>query len=142
MKYVLVIIIAFFFQLNHDTSLLQGKWKLETYDAFLIVQLSEQYKSGSDKQREEMDKVFNFTLDKTYFEFKGDTIIMDDAVNNKVERKVGIYHVEDDKITINRVGKIHSKEYRLISVTEDELVLSLSYSEGQKDIHATFRRVN
>jgi hypothetical protein len=142
MNYILVIIIAFFFQINQDTSLLQGKWKLETYDAFLIVQLSEQYKMGSDKQKEEMDKVFNFTLDNTYFEFKGDTIIMDDAVNNKVERKVGIYHVEDDKITINRIGKIHSKEYRLISVSEYELVLALSYSDGQKDIHATFRRVN
>ena len=142
MNYILVIIIAFFFQINQDTSLLQGKWKLETYDAFLIAQLSEQYKMGSDKQKEEMDKVFNFTLDNTYFEFKGDTIIMDDAVNNKVERKVGIYHVEDDKITINRIGKIHSKEYRLMSVSEYELVLALSYSDGQKDIHATFRRVN
>jgi len=141
MKYVLMIVIAFLFQIKEDSTLLQGKWKLEAYDAFLIVQLSEQYQMGSDKQREEMDKVFDFTLNNTYFEFKGDTIIMDDAVIDKVERKVGVYYLKDDKITINRIGKIHSKEYRLISVTEDELILSLSYSEGQKDIHATFRRV-
>ncbi|MFD2036481.1 hypothetical protein ACFSKL_16870 [Belliella marina] len=121
---------------------LQGKWKLESYDVFSKVLTSEPFMMGTEEQKSALLKEINFALENTYFEFRGDTIIMDDAVNKQIDRKKAIYFLEGDRLVINRVDKIHSKDYRLVEVADSTLVLELVYVENSKKNYAVFKKVN
>lgn len=121
---------------------LKGKWKLESYDAFSIVINSEAFHTGTEEQKSALLKDMNFALENTYFEFRGDTIIMDDAARGEVERKLGRFLLHEDKLTVMRIDKIHSKDYRLVEVTDTKLVLNFNYDKNLKKMHAVFKKVD
>jgi hypothetical protein len=117
---------------------LEGKWKLVQFDPFELLLISNDYRLSDEETREEMDRIIQFTLENTIYEFKSDTVFMTDYKNDSIITRKGIFFIEDDKITINYYDIIGSTHFRLIKVSENELVLELVYREIPNNLHARF----
>lgn len=120
---------------------LEGKWKLVQFDPFEFLLLSDDYQLGDQEARDNIDRIIQFTLDNTIYEFKSDTILMTDYKNDSIIIRKGIYFIDNDKITINYYDRIGSTYFRLIKVSENELILELVYREIPNNVYARFAKL-
>ncbi|MCH6201710.1 hypothetical protein MMU07_19170 [Aquiflexum sp. LQ15W] len=131
-------ILSFILSFLNAEPKLEGKWKMVQFDPFDLVINSPDYLLADENTKKEIERNIEFTLDNTIYEFRGDTIYMTDFIRNKIDLKKGIFFLEGDKINVNYIDKIASTAFRLVKVTENELVLELVYRENPNNINARF----
>lgn len=141
MKISTIIATILILTLPSNNSKLEGRWKMVQFDPFEIVLNSPDYLLGDENTKKEFERTINFTLNNTIYEFRGDTIYMTDYIRDKIVTKKGIFFQEGDKLNINYLDKIASTAFRLISVTDNELILELVYREIPNNIYARFEKI-
>lgn len=143
MNNVLILLLSIItISLNDPLEKLQGKWKLESYDAFSSVINSEYFQKATEDQKTMIIKEINFSLANTYMEFKGDSVVIDNAGNGNVTKVIRRYIVYNDRLTFLKIDKLESHEYRLIEVSDSKLILDFNYDKDLKRIFLEFRKVN
>lgn len=124
----LVMIIFFFFFSSPD--LLQGKWKLKQYDAFLSVFNSNAFKAETPERQQIMAESMQFALDNTFYEFKNDSIYFTDAGAGIIKHKNGKWILKKDTLLIFESGKFKTHKFYIDKISENELRLKLVLEDG------------
>lgn len=129
-KLHLIFIFSFLFIGTHEKDDLYGKWKLSEDETFLSIMTSKAYEMGTDEQKTEMAKVFQFVLDSTFYEFKNDSVYFTDAgPGGIVKHKNGKWLLKQDTLVIIESGKVNSHKFIIDKLTQDELHLKVVLSD-------------
>ena len=123
-------LLIFFNLLFNDYTLLEGKWKLESYGAFYSIINSKRFQSEPKDRQEVMSQSMQFALDNTFYEFKKDSVFFTDAGANIIKHKTGRWLVLNDTLTILESGKIKAHRFFIVELEEETLKMKIVDKNG------------
>ena len=126
-----------------DTSMLQGKWKLKSYDAIENIRLSEAYRTASPQAREGMDRKIDRFIANTFYHFTStDSVNYTDLSDGSVVQRKATYRVKEGKLlVIHSEGKKEDKKATMLELKPDHLVLSPIGKAGENKGKMVLKRI-
>jgi len=113
MKHITLVV---FLILQTLTLSLEGKWKLTKFTAMEAILNSQQFINATDEQRIRVMESMDFTLDNTFYEFKGDSIFYTNAGGDmQLSQKTGKFLVQSDTLIIFPSDKVNPIKFFLSS---------------------------
>ncbi len=113
MKHITLVV---FLILQTLTLSLEGKWKLTKFTAMEAILNSQQFINSTDEQRIRVMESMDFTLDNTFYEFKGDSIFYTNAGGDmQLSQKTGKFLVQSDTLIIFPSDKVNPIKFFLSS---------------------------
>ncbi|EAZ81021.1 hypothetical protein [Algoriphagus machipongonensis] len=109
---------------------IQGKWKLQSYEAFLNIMKSESFQSETQSRQNEVSKDFQFAIDNTFYEFNEDSVYFTDAGAGIVKEKRGRWIIKNDTLTMLETGKVKANRFLIEKLGSKELRMRLLFLEG------------
>jgi len=128
MKHITLVV---FLILQTLTLSLEGKWKLTKFTAMEAILNSQQFINSTDEQRIRVMESMDFTLDNTFYEFKGDSIFYTNAGGDmQLSQKTGKFLVQSDTLIIFPSDKVNPIKFFLSSYEKEEFEMKVVYKDG------------
>lgn len=125
------ILFVFFFFFLINPEMLQGKWKLKNFDAFLSIMNSKAFKAETTERQQIMAESIQFALNNTFYEFKNDSIYFTDAGAGIIKHKNGKWILKKDTLLVFESGKFKTHKFFIDQVTSNELRLKFVHSKEE-----------
>ena len=110
---------------------LEGNWKLTEFTAFDHVLNSTSFEKASNEQKQEIIESLNFTLNNTYFNFKGDSLYYIDAGGrNQIRKRKGKFLLKSDTLMFFQSGKVNPMKFFIYSKKSKSFKMKVVFRDG------------
>lgn len=124
---IIFIIFVFFIQ-NFS---LEGNWKLTEFSGIDYVLNSTSFEESTEEQKLEIIESLNFTLNNTYFNFKGDSLYyMDAGGRNQINERKGRFLMKSDTLMFFESGKINPMKFFIYSKKSKTIKMKVVNRDG------------
>lgn len=124
-----IIFIVFVFFIQNFS--LEGNWKLTEFSGIDYVLNSTSFEESTEEQKLEIIESLNFTLNNTYFNFKGDSLYyMDAGGRNQINERKGRFLMKSDTLMFFESGKINPMKFFIYSKKSKTIKMKVVNRDG------------
>jgi hypothetical protein len=128
MHLIFVVLFSVFQSFN---SKLEGNWKLSEFTGFTLIMVTPGFTNLTEDEKLRVFDSMQFTLDNTYYNFKGDSLFFTNAGGDlKVTEMKGRFLIKSDTLMVFESGKVNLLKFFITSLEEEEFKMKVVRKDG------------
>lgn len=128
MKALFILLIILLQSFN---SKLEGNWKLSEFTGFELAMKTHGFTNLTEEQKLKAFNSMQFTLDNTFYNFKGDSLIFTNAGGDfNVTEKKGKFLIKSDTLIVFQSNKVKLLKFFITSLEQEEFKMKVVRNDG------------